>query len=154
VSKLRPDIIERFGGHAMAAGLTIKKETLELFTELFEQAVAETASAESFDRVVYTDGALAPEEITFGLVDALSSRIWGQGFERPIFANDFTVLSQRVLKDTHLRLVLDLSGNRFEGIFFRRNEPLSTHAKLAYRPEINEYLGRRSIQLVIEAVES
>ena len=154
VSKLRPDIIERFGGHAMAAGLTIKKETLELFTELFEQAVAETASAESFDRVVYTDGALAPEEITFGLVDALSSRIWGQGFERPIFANDFTVLSQRVLKDTHLKLVLDLSGNRFEGIFFRRNEPLSTHAKLAYRPEINEYLGRRSIQLVIEAVES
>mgnify|MGYP000781475788 FL=1 len=108
---------------------------------------------ETFDRVIYTDGALAPEEITFGLVNALSGRIWGQGFERPVFANDFTILSQRVLKETHLKLVLDMAGNRFEGIFFRRNEPLASHVKLAYRPEINEYLGRRSIQLVIEAVE-
>lgn len=154
VSKLRPDIIERFGGHAMAAGLTIRKENLALFVELFEKAVSECACPEAFDRVVYTDGALAPEEITFNLVNALSGRIWGQGFERPVFANDFTILSQRVLKDTHLKLVLDMAGNRFEGIFFRRNEPLSSRAKLAYRPEINEYLGRRSIQLVIEAVES
>ena len=70
-----------------------------------------------------------------------------------IAANDFTIHSQRVLKETHLKLVLDMAGNRFEGIFFRRNEPLASHVKLAYRPEINEYLGRRSIQLVIEAVE-
>lgn len=154
VSKWRPDLIERFGGHAMAAGLTIRRENLALFSELFEKAVSQCASPETFDRVVYTDGALAPEEITFGLVDALSSRIWGQGFERPIFANDFTILSQRVLKETHLKLVLDMAGNRFEGIFFRRSEPLAAQAKLAYRPEINEYLGRRSIQLVIEAVES
>lgn len=154
VSKLRPDIIERFGGHAMAAGLTIRKENLPLFIELFEKAVSECACPETFDRVVYTDGALAPEEITFGLVNALSGHIWGQGFERPVFANDFTILSQRVLKDTHLKLVLDMAGNRFEGIFFQRNELLASRAKLAYRPEINEYLGRRSIQLVIEAVES
>ncbi len=154
VSKLRPDIIERFGGPAMAAGLTIRKENLPLFIELFEKAVSECACPETFDRVVYTDGALAPEEITFGLVNALSGHIWGQGFERPVFANDFTILSQRVLKDTHLKLVLDMAGNRFEGIFFQRNEPLASRAKLAYRPEINEYLGRRSIQLVIEAVES
>ena len=154
VSKLRPDVIERFGGHAMAAGLTIRAENLDVFTELFEKAVSETVSPETFDRVVLTDGALAPEEITFGLVNALSERIWGQGFERPVFANDFTVLSQRVLKDTHLKLILDMAGNRFEAIYFRRNEPLASHAKLAYRHEINEYLGRRSIQLVVEAVES
>lgn len=153
VSKLRPELIERFGGHAMAAGLTIRQENLQAFSELFERTVAECAASEIFDRVVYTDGALAPEEITFGLVDALSGRIWGQGFERPVFANDFAILSQRVLKDTHLKLVLDMAGNRFEGIFFRRNEPLPSHVRLAYRPEINEYLGRRSIQLVIEAVE-
>ena len=153
VSKMRPDIIERFGGHAMAAGLTIKRDNLDVFIELFEKAVSESVCPETFDRVIYTDGALAPEEITFGLVNALSGRIWGQGFERPVFANDFTILSQRVLKETHLKLVLDMAGNRFEGIFFRRNEPLASHVKLAYRPEINEYLGRRSIQLVIEAVE-
>lgn len=153
VSKLRPELIERFGGHAMAAGLTIRQENLQAFSELFERTVAECAAPETFDRVVYTDGALAPEEITFGLVDALAGRIWGQGFERPIFANDFSILSQRVLKDTHLKLVLDMAGNRFEGIFFRRNEPLPSHVRLAYRPEINEYLGRRSIQLIVEAVE-
>ena len=137
----------------MAAGLTIRQENLQAFSELFERTVAECAAPETFDRVVYTDGALAPEEITFGLVDALAGRIWGQGFERPIFANDFSILSQRVLKDTHLKLVLDMAGNRFEGIFFRRNEPLPSHVRLAYRPEINEYLGRRSIQLIVEAVE-
>ena len=153
VSKMRPDIIERFGGHAMAAGLTIKRDNLDVFIELFEKAVSESVCPETFDRVIYTDGALAPEEITFGLANALSGRIWGEGFERPVFANDFTILSQRVLKETHLKLVLDMAGNRFEGIFFRRNEPLASHVKLAYRPEINEYLGRRSIQLVIEAVE-
>ena len=147
------DLLLRFGGHAMAAGLTIKRDNLDVFIELFERAVSESVCPETFDRVIYTDGALAPEEITFGLVNALSGRIWGQGFERPVFANDFTILSQRVLKDTHLKLILDMAGNRFEGIFFRRNEPLASHVKLAYRPEINEYLGRRSIQLVIEAVE-
>ena len=80
---------------------------------------------EVFDRIVYVDGALSPEEISFTLINAMSERIWGQGFERPLFANDFTILSQRVIKDTHLKLVLDLAGNRFEGIFFRRSNARS-----------------------------
>ena len=103
--------------------------------------------------MVLVDGALSPEEINVPLIEALSSRIWGQGFEKPLFANDFHILSQRVLKDTHLKLVLDLAGSRFEAIYFRRNEPLPTHVRLAYRPEINEFMGRRSIQLVVEAAE-
>ena len=116
-------------------------------------AVKETTDPEVFDRVVYVDGALSPEEISFALVDAMRERIWGQGFERPLFANDFTVVSQRVLKDAHLKLVVDLAGNRFEAIFFRRSTPIASHARLAYRPEINEFMGRRSVQLVVEAVE-
>lgn len=153
VSKQDPNVIERFGGHAMAAGLTIREDNLERFTELFERAVIETADPEVFDKVVYIDGALSPEEISFGLVEAMSERIWGQGFERPLFANDFSILSQRVLKDAHLKLVVDLAGSRFEAIHFRRNTPVASHARLAYRPEINEYMGRRSVQLVVEAVE-
>ena len=115
--------------------------------------MTETADPEVFDKVVYIDGALSPEEISFGLVEAMSERIWGQGFERPLFANDFSILSQRVLKDAHLKLVVDLAGSRFEAIHFRRNTPVASHARLAYRPEINEYMGRRSVQLVVEAVE-
>lgn len=153
VSKHAPDVIERFGGHAMAAGLTIRAANLERFAKLFEAAVKETTDPEVFDRVVYVDGALSPEEISFALVDAMRERIWGQGFERPLFANDFTVVSQRVLKDAHLKLVVDLAGNRFEAIFFRRSTPIASHARLAYRPEINEFMGRRSVQLVVEAVE-
>ena len=103
--------------------------------------------------MVYIDGALSPEEISYPLIEAMHARIWGQGFERPLFANDFTIISQRVLKDAHLKLFVDLAGSRFEAIFFRRSAPLPAHARLAYRPEINEYMGRRTVQLVVEALE-
>lgn len=147
------DILLRFGGHAMAAGLTIRKENLRRFSALFEQAVSEMYDASVFNRVVLVDGALSPEEITFPLVEAISARIWGQGFERPLFANDFTVLSQRVLKETHLKILLELGDMRFDAIFFRRNTPLPAKVRLAYRPEINEFQGRRTVQLVVEAAE-
>lgn len=153
VSKRAPDVIERFGGHAMAAGLTIRAENFARFTELFEAAVKESTDPGVFDRVVYIDGALSPEEISYPLIEAMHARIWGQGFERPLFANDFTIISQRVLKDAHLKLFVDLAGSRFEAIFFRRSAPLPAHARLAYRPEINEYMGRRTVQLVVEALE-
>lgn len=153
VSKMDPTLIERFGGHAMAAGLTIKRKNLERFSELFEKAVHEAAAPGIFDKVILTDGALAPEEINFPLVEAISQRIWGQGFEKPLFANEFTILTQRVLKGAHLKMLVDLAGNRFEAIYFRQNEPLARHVHLAYRPEINEFMGRRSLQLVVEAAD-
>ncbi len=153
VVKKDPGVIIRFGGHAMAAGLTILPENLARFTELFEQAVSEMTPAELFDRTVLVDGALSPEEVNFPLIDALSARIWGQGFERPLFANDFTILSQRVLKGMHLKLIVDLGGSRFDAIYFRRNQPLPQQARLAYRPETNEFMGRKSVQLVVEASE-
>ena len=153
VSKMAPDVIERFGGHALAAGLTIKKENLRRFSGLFELCVNRMTDPSVFDRIVKVDGALSPEEISFPLVEAIASRIWGQGFEPPVFANDFTVLSQRVLKDAHLKLFLDLAGTRFDAIFFRHNTPLPEKVRLAYRPEINEFQGRRTVQLVVEAAE-
>ena len=153
VSKMAPDVIERFGGHALAAGLTIKKENLRRFSGLFELCVNRMTDPSVFDRIVKVDGALSPEEISFPLVEAIASRIWGQGFEAPVFANDFTVLSQRVLKDAHLKLFLDLAGTRFDAIFFRHNTPLPEKVRLAYRPEINEFQGRRTVQLVVEAAE-
>ena len=153
VMKKDPDVIIRFGGHAMAAGLTIAPGNLERFSELFELAVSEMTPPELFDKTVLVDGALSPEEVNFPLIEALSSRIWGQGFERPLFANDFTILSQRVLKGTHLKLIVDLGGSRFEAIYFRHSEPLPQKVRLAYRPEINEFMGRQSVQLVVEASE-
>lgn len=94
-----------------------------------------------------------PSDITEALITDIDERIWGQAFEAPLFSNEFRVVRQTVLKEAHLKLVLDLEGKLFEGIFFRRNTPLPAVARLAYRPNVNEYMGRRQLQLQIEAVE-
>ena len=154
VSKTEPGLILRFGGHAMAAGLTIQEKDYDRFARAFEAVVAEHADPAVFERNVLIDGGLAPDEISELLCQTLEHGIWGQGFEAPLFANDFRVVRQTVLKDAHLKLSLELGGQRFEGIFFRRNAPLLTASRLAYRPTINEFNGRRLIQLLVEAVES
>lgn len=154
VSKTEPGLILRFGGHAMAAGLTIREKDYDRFARAFEAVVAEHADPAVFERNVLIDGGLAPDEISERLCQTLEHGIWGQGFEAPLFANDFRVVRQTVLKDAHLKLSLELGGQRFEGIFFRRNAPLLTASRLAYRPTINEFNGRRLIQLLVEAVES
>lgn len=154
VSKTEPGLILRFGGHAMAAGLTIQEKDYDRFARAFEAVVAEHADPAVFERNVLIDGGLAPDEISERLCQTLEHGIWGQGFEAPLFANDFRVVRQTVLKDAHLKLSLELGGQRFEGIFFRRNAPLLTVSRLAYRPTINEFNGRRLIQLLVEAVES
>lgn len=154
VSKTEPGLILRFGGHAMAAGLTIREKDYDRFARAFEAVVAEHADPAVFERNVLIDGGLAPDEISERLCQTLEHGIWGQGFEAPLFANDFRVVRQTVLKDAHLKLSLELGGQRFEGIFFRHNAPLLTASRLAYRPTINEFNGRRLIQLLVEAVES
>lgn len=154
VSKTEPGLILRFGGHAMAAGLTIQEKDYDRFARAFEAVIAEHADPAVFERNVLIDGGLAPDEISERLCQTLEHGIWGQGFEAPLFANDFRVVRQTVLKDAHLKLSLELGGQRFEGIFFRRNAPLLTASRLAYRPTINEFNGRRLIQLLVEAVES
>ena len=81
------------------------------------------------------------------------SQIWGQGFDAPVFANEFRVVRQSLVKDAHTKLILELGGQRFDAIFFRHTETLPGMVRLAYRPNINEFMGRRSVQLVIEAAE-
>ena len=154
VSKKLPGAVIRFGGHAMAAGLTLAPDRLLDFRRAFEEAVRSMADASVFERVVYTDGGLAPDEISERLVASIDSQIWGQGFDAPVFANEFRVMRQSLVKDAHLKLVLDLGGQRFDAIFFRRTESLPGCVRLAYRPVINEFMGRRTVQLVIEAAEA
>ena len=155
------DLLLRFGGHAMAAGLTLRSEgDLPAFRDAFEKAVRSMVDASVFERVIYTDGGLAPDEITERLrqlavfeAGAIDSQIWGQGFDAPVFANEFRVVRQSLVKDAHTKLILELGGQRFDAIFFRHTETLPGMVRLAYRPNINEFMGRRSVQLVIEAAE-
>ena len=154
VSKALPGAVLRFGGHAMATGLTLRSEDdLPAFRDAFEKAVRSMVDASVFERVIYTDGGLAPDEITERLVQAIDSQIWGQGFDAPVFANEFRVVRQSLVKDAHTKLILELGGQRFDAIFFRHTETLPGMVRLAYRPNINEFMGRRSVQLVIEAAE-
>ena len=148
VSKALPGAVLRFGGHAMAAGLTLRSEDdLPAFRDAFEKAVRSMVDASVFERVIYTDGGLAPDEITERLVQAIDSQIWGQGFDAPVFANEFRVVRQSLVKDAHTKLILELGGQRFDAIFFRHTETLPGMVRLAYRPNINEFMGRRSVQL-------
>ena len=152
-AKALPGVVLRFGGHAMAAGLSINPEGFKDFQAAFEEVIRSRCDASVFERVVLTDGGLAPDEITEALCQEIDEQIWGQGFEAPLFANEVHVLSQTLLKGTHLKMMLELGGSRFDAIFFRRKEPLASLTRIAYRPAVNEFRGRRTVQLVVEAAE-
>jgi single-stranded-DNA-specific exonuclease len=150
VTKQAPDLVRRFGGHAMAAGLTLPSEHYDRFAQAFENATRASCDRALFARTVATDGPLKPDEIGLPLINALDQHVWGQGFPPPLFANVFTVLDQRLLKDRHLKLTVDLDGRRFNAIWFRRTELLPKEVRLAYRPVADDYNGMRRVQLIVE----
>jgi single-stranded-DNA-specific exonuclease len=154
VTKLGPTLVEKFGGHAMAAGLTIDVSNYEGFGRAFEQATRATADAALFQRAVGTDGPLQASEITLGLIEAVDRQIWGQGFPAPLFDNEFAVLDQRLIKDQHLKLTLELQGKRFGAMWFRHTETLPTRVRLAYRPAADDYQGQRRVTLFVEHASS
>ncbi|HSD74486.1 MAG TPA: DHHA1 domain-containing protein, partial [Steroidobacteraceae bacterium] len=156
-----PGLIERFGGHAMAAGLTLDRQRLEEFSGLFVREVSAwlDPAAQGF---VDTDGELTPEEMT--LATALELRDagpWGHSFPEPAFDGEFVVLESRMVGDRHLKLRVrpTASGEVFDAIAFGFLSPESTRevprgqARLAYRLDVNEYLGTRRLQLVVEHIE-
>jgi single-stranded-DNA-specific exonuclease len=150
VTKAAPALIDRFGGHAMAAGLSLRAEHLAAFTEAFEQATQASADAALFTRMIATDGALRSAELSHLLVDAIERQLWGQGFPPPIFANEVEVLEQRLVKDVHLRLRVQLDGQAFNAIWFRHTATLPARVQLAFRPTLDEYQGQRRLTLVVE----
>lgn len=153
VSKLSPGLILKFGGHAMAAGLTIRKDAFDEFKELFARAVKELSDPEMFERNIVTDGELRASDFNIELVEAIRKHVWGQAFPEPLFANQFKVLSQRVLKDQHLKLSLEVDGREIQAIWFRHRRELPPTVRLAYKLDINDFRGRQSVQLIIEGME-
>ena len=153
VSKLSPGLILKFGGHAMAAGLTIRKDAFDEFKELFARAVKELSDPEMFERNIVTDGELRASDFNIELVEAIRKHVWGQAFPEPLFANQFKVLSQRVLKDQHLKLSLEVDGREIQAIWFRHKRGLPPTVRLAYKLDINDFRGRQSVQLIIEGME-
>ena len=153
VSKRAPDLILKFGGHAAAAGLTLREADLPRFTTLFESVVRELLTPADLARVIETDGDLPLAAVTLELAQALEQQVWGQGFPAPSFSGEFRVDQQRIVGEKHLKLRLDMHGQLFDSILFFRDQPLPHTIRAVYRPEQNIYNGTTRLQLMLEHVE-
>ncbi|WP_028102528.1 single-stranded-DNA-specific exonuclease RecJ [Pseudoduganella violaceinigra] len=154
VSKRAPGVIDKFGGHAMAAGLSLRAEAFEHFCAAFEAVGQAWLSESQLERVVETDGPLEDGCYTTQFIELLDGQVWGQGFAPPVFCDEFRVLSQRILKDRHLKLMLEKNGIRFDAIWFGHTDALGERARVAFRLDANEYNGVTRVQLLVEHAES
>lgn len=150
VSKRKPGLIKKFGGHAMAAGLSIAASDIDIFKQAFDQAVVELSGRTAFEAVLETDGSLEPSYIQPDIVKLLDQQVWGSGFAAPLFQDEFRVLKQRIVGEHHLKLQLERHNQVFEGIWFSHSEPLPQYIIAAYRIGLNEFQGRISVQLILE----
>jgi single-stranded-DNA-specific exonuclease len=150
IAKRVPGMISRFGGHAFAAGLSLPESELSRFSQEFERVGKEWLTLAQLQRRIETDGALGADELTVGLAQDFETIVWGQGFPRPSFDNEFEVTEQRIVGGKHLKLVLTLEDRYFDAILFNQREVLPSRIRAAYRPEVHRYQGLLSLQLVIE----
>ncbi|CAM3078575.1 single-stranded-DNA-specific exonuclease RecJ [Vibrio rarus] len=160
-----PGLILKFGGHAMAAGLTIKEQDFSRFSELFDQAVRDQVDEDALKGIVLSDGELTPEEFTMHTaIDIRNGGPWGQAFPEPIFDGEFKVLHQKLVGEKHLKLMVEplykshgtnimIDAIAFNVDLRRWPDPATTKVRLAYRLDINEFRGNQSLQLMVEYIE-
>ena len=157
VATRHPGMLTRFGGHAMAAGLTLAREHLARFQQAFDETVIELAPPAIFNPVIDTDGALEDADITLANAELLNHAFpWGQNFPPPLFDGEFEVLNQRVVGERHLKLTLGLPSSRgvVDAIHF--NAPVDRWPQGCkrvagiFRLEVNEFRGQRNPQLLFE----
>ncbi|HUH87259.1 MAG TPA: single-stranded-DNA-specific exonuclease RecJ [Pusillimonas sp.] len=150
VSKQHPGAILKFGGHAMAAGLTLREDAYTAFLQSFDQAVRQLAGRDSFDPIIETDGSLETGYANAQVAGMLNEQVWGAGFPPPVFRDVFQVRQQRLLKEKHLKLSLERGHQRFDAIWFNHSELLPEYVDVAYRLEQNVWNGMISAQLIVE----
>ena len=149
-AKRAPGVMTRFGGHAYAAGVSIVETGLAQFAAEFESIAREQLTPSDLARTIDSDGVLAPGELGVELATALRDQVWGQGFSAPLFDDTFSVLAQRTVGGSHSKLSLERGGERFDAMLFRHVDALPSSIRAVYRPEINEWRGEASLNLVIE----
>lgn len=158
-----PNIILKFGGHAMAAGLSIREEHFADFQHIFNQTVADWLDEEHLQGVIWTDGELNSNEFNLETAELIKSvGTWGQGFPEPCFDGEFKILDQRAIgqNKNHLKMLLEpkQGGVLLDAIAFNINTRLYPdlsikQARLAYKLDINEFRGNRSLQLLVDYIE-
>ncbi len=154
ISKRAPTLIDKFGGHAMAAGLTIRADAFDAFAAAFEAVGRAWLSQSQLERVLETDGSLEDAYFTPQFIELMDAQVWGQGFAPPVFCDEFRVVNQRVLKERHLKLLLERDGRRYDAIWFGHAAALPDRVRIAYRLDANEYNGVTRVQLMVEHAEA
>ncbi|EGQ8507579.1 single-stranded-DNA-specific exonuclease RecJ [Vibrio parahaemolyticus] len=161
-----PGLIIKFGGHAMAAGLTIKEQDFERFSRLFDEVVKKELDEAALKGVILTDGELKPEEFSMHIAEQLrAGGPFGQAFPDPIFDGEFKVLHQKLVGEKHLKLMLEplykghptnvmIDGIAFNVDLRRWPDASVKTVRLAYKLDVNEFRGNQSLQLMIDHIEA
>ncbi len=155
-----PALIHKFGGHAMAAGLTIPRSAFDAFSQAFNEVVKPKLAEKELDHAVLSDGELMSADLSLETAEVLrEAGPWGQSFPEPLFDGTFQILEQRLVGSRHLKLTLGYSDQTLSAIAFNIDINQWPNYRcdcvhIAYRLDINEYRGKRSVQLIIEHIES
>lgn len=160
VDARHPGMMRKYGGHAMAAGMTLSRNDLDAFSEAFDRAVRDTLRAEDLEAAITTDGPLNPDELHLDTATLLKrAGPWGQHFPEPLFDGNFRVVSQRIVGENHLKLVLqpEEGGAIIDGIAFNTGPEVPdytrTGARVVYKPDANTFRGRTNLQLLVDYLE-
>ena len=160
VAKRRPEMLTKFGGHAMAAGLSIKLKYYADFQREFDQVCHELMTEDQLDQVILTDGELRPDDFNLNLAGIIKyAGPWGQQFPEPIFDGQFLIINQKIVGSNHLKLTLGIVGTQqcIDGIAFNIDldewtDESCKKIKCAYQLDINEFRGMQSVQLMIRHI--
>ncbi len=160
VSSQHPDLILKFGGHAMAAGLSIKGRDFQKFQQLFNDVAEQWLTKDHLQSVLLSDGELSAQDMTLAFAEQLrNAGPWGQNFPEPLFDDEFTLVQQRIVGEKHLKLVVQKAGQIFDAIAFNVDVKAwpnlnAEKVQLAYHLDINEFRGKRSVQLMVKHIST
>lgn len=157
-----PGLIIKFGGHAMAAGLSLRVGSFATFAKAYDDAVRELLKPELLTGELWSDGELTPAELNLEVAQLLrNAGPWGQAFEEPLFDGYFKIVQQRLVGERHLKLVLETQCGTLMLDAIAFNVDLHTwpdasinHARIVYKLDVNEYRGNLSLQLMVEQIEA
>ncbi|MGE6569494.1 single-stranded-DNA-specific exonuclease RecJ [Shewanella vesiculosa] len=161
INSLYPGMITKFGGHAMAAGLSLKADVFELFTQVFDDAVREVLDYEQLTGELLSDGELPSDLMTLDMAFLLrNAGPWGQSFEEPLFDGMFNVVQQRIVGEKHLKLLLETQcgSTMLDAIAFNVDlaiwpDATIKHARVVYKLDVNEFRGNQTVQLMVDYIE-
>ena len=156
IAKRCPDMIIKFGGHAMAAGLTLHAERFDEFAQELEHSVRQCVDEDTLRQIYLTDGNLENTDLTIERTQLINNQVWGQGFPPPSFTDIFHLTRQQTIgaNQQHRKAWLTKNGQTFEALFWNCQDILPEHICIVYRPIVNEWRGNQELQLHVDYWEN